>query len=161
MSDEKKITLSDLSPERGAKPLSRRVGRGPGSGSGKTSGRGHKGQKSRSGGSLPPWFEGGQMPLYRRVPKRGFKPLRRVEKQVVNVGQLAGLAETEITLDVLRARGLVGSAKRPVKVLAVGELGRAITVQAHAFSAAAREKIERAGGRIEVIDFRSGGESSD
>lgn len=161
MSDEKKIALSDLSPDCGARKSSRRIGRGPGSGSGKTSGRGHKGQKSRSGGSLPPWFEGGQMPLYRRIPKRGFKPLRRVEKQVVNVGQLAELADTEITPDVLRARGLVGSAKRPVKVLAVGELSHAVTVHAHAFSGAAREKIEDAGGSCEVIDFRPGGGSSD
>lgn len=161
MSDEKKISLSDLSPESGARRSSRRVGRGPGSGRGKTSGRGHKGQKSRSGGTLPPWFEGGQMPLYRRVPKRGFKPLRKIESQVVNVGQLAALSEEEISPDLLRARGLVGSAKLPVKVLADGELGRAVTVRAHAFSGAAREKIEQAGGRVEVIDFRPGGESSD
>jgi large subunit ribosomal protein L15 len=101
------------------------------------------------------------MPLYRRVPKRGFKPLNKIEKQVVNLGQLAELADTEITPDVLRARGLVRSAKRPVKVLATGELERAITVRAHAFSGAARQKIEEAGGSTEVIDFRPGGESSD
>ena len=101
------------------------------------------------------------MPLYRRVPKRGFKPLNKVERQVVNVGQLADLAETEITPDLLRAHGLVGSEKRPVKILATGELNRAVAVRAHEFSGAARQKIEAAGGSAEVIDFRAGGESSD
>lgn len=158
---EKKITLADLSPAPGARGARRRLGRGPGSGSGKTSGRGHKGQKSRSGGAIPAWFEGGQMPLYRRVPKRGFKPLRRVENQVVNVSQLSELEETDISPEVLRARGLVGSLRRPVKVLGDGELDRAVTVQAHAFSAAARQKIEEAGGSARVIAFRSGSEPSD
>lgn len=156
MSEDKKVTLSGLSPARGARSSRKRVGRGPGSGAGKTSGRGHKGQKSRSGGSIPPWFEGGQMPLHRRVPKRGFKPLRRVEYQVVNVRQLAELEESEITPAVLRARGLIGSLRRPVKVLGNGGLDRAMVVRAHAFSRRAREKVERAGGSIEVIAVRSG-----
>jgi len=158
---KKKVTLSDLSPAAGARGSRRRVGRGPGSGSGKTSGRGHKGQKSRSGGSIPAWFEGGQMPLYRRVPKRGFKPLRRVENQAVNVSQLAELDETEISPEVMRAHGLVGSLRRPIKVLGDGELGRAVTVQAQAFSASARQKIEEAGGSAQVIAVRSGNEPSD
>jgi len=158
---KKKVTLSDLSPAAGARGARRRVGRGPGSGSGKTSGRGHKGQKSRSGGSIPAWFEGGQMPLYRRVPKRGFKPLRRVENQAVNVSQLAELDETEISPEVMRAHGLVGSLRRPIKVLGDGELGRAVTVQAQAFSASARQKIEEAGGSAQVIAVRSGNEPSD
>lgn len=158
---EKKLSLADLSPADGARGTRRRVGRGPGSGSGKTSGRGHKGQKSRSGGSIPAWFEGGQMPLYRRVPKRGFKPLRRVENQVVNVSQLAQLEETEISPEVMRAHGLIGSLRRPVKVLGVGELERAVTAQAHAFSATARQKIEGAGGSAQVIALRSGNEPSD
>ena len=158
---KKKVTLSDLSPAAGARGARRRVGRGPGSGSGKTSGRGHKGQKSRSGGSIPAWFEGGQMPLYRRIPKRGFKPLRRMENQAVNVSQLAELDETEISPEVMRAHGLVGSLRRPIKVLGDGELGRAVTVQAQAFSASARQKIEEAGGSAQVIAVRSGNEPSD
>jgi large subunit ribosomal protein L15 len=101
------------------------------------------------------------MPLYRRVPKRGFKPLRRVENQVVNVSQLAELEETEISPEVMRAHGLVGSLRRPVKVLGDGELDRAVTVQAQAFSATARQKIEKAGGGAEVIALRSGSEPSD
>ncbi len=96
------------------------------------------------------------MPLHRRVPKRGFKPLRRVEYQVVNVRQLAELEESEITPAVLRARGLIGSLRRPVKVLGNGGLDRAMVVRAHAFSRRAREKVERAGGSIEVIAVRSG-----
>ena len=158
---EEKLGLSELSPTSGARGSRKRLGRGPGSGSGKTSGRGHKGQKSRSGGSLPAWFEGGQMPLYRRVPKRGFKPLRRVEYQVVNVSQLETLDEDEISPPVMRSRGLTGTLRRPVKVLGDGELGRAVKVQAHAFSTTAREKIEAAGGTAEIIDFQSGSEPSD
>jgi large subunit ribosomal protein L15 len=101
------------------------------------------------------------MPLYRRVPKRGFKPLRRVENQAVNVSQLAELDETEISPEVMRAHGIVGSLRRPIKVLGDGELGRAVTVQAQAFSASARQKIEEAGGSAQVIAVRSGNEPSD
>jgi large subunit ribosomal protein L15 len=101
------------------------------------------------------------MPLHRRVPKRGFKPLRRVEYQVVNVGQLAAVEENEISPETLRSRGLIGTVRRPVKVLAVGDLDRALTVRAHAFSAAARAKIESAGGRAEVVDGRSDSGQSD
>lgn len=101
------------------------------------------------------------MPLYRRVPKRGFKPLRRVEYQIVNVWQLAELEETEVSPEVLRRRGLVGSLGRPVKVLGNGELERSLVVRAHAFSGTARQKIEAAGGSVVVIAFPSGDESGD
>jgi large subunit ribosomal protein L15 len=161
MSEDSKLSLSDLSPAAGARGGRKRIGRGPGSGSGKTAGRGHKGQKARSGGTIPAWFEGGQMPLYRRVPKRGFKPLRRVEYQIVNVWQLAELEETEVSPEVLRRRGLVGSLRRPVKVLGNGELERSLVVRAHAFSGTARQKIEAAGGSVVVIAFPSGDESGD
>ena len=153
--------LNNLKPARGAKKNRKRIGRGPGSGHGTTATRGSNGQKSRAGGSRKGWFEGGQMPLYRRVPKRGFKPLRRVEYQVVNVGQLAAVEESEISPESLRSRGLIGTLRRPVKVLAVGNLDRALTVRAHAFSAAARAKIESAGGRAEVVDERSDSGQSD
>lgn len=110
---------------------------------------------------MPAWFEGGQMPLYRRVPKRGFKPLRRVENQVVNVGQFEELEETVISPKVMRSRGLIGSLRRPIKVLGDGNLDRAITVQAQAFSATARQKIEQAGGSAHFIAVESGSEPSD
>ena len=149
---EKKVTLADLSPAAGARGARRRVGRGPGSGSGKTSGRGHKGQKSRSGGSIPAWFEGGQMPLYRRTPKRGFKNPNRKEWSVVNLDDLGRVEGTDVDPDTLRASGLISTLKHPVKVLARGDADRAMTVRAHAFSAAAREKIEAAGGTAQVIE---------
>ncbi len=152
MSDEDRIGLHNLEPPEGAKSAPKRVGRGTGSGSGKTSGRGHKGQKARSGTRIPAWFEGGQMPLYRRTPKRGFRPRNRVEYRIVNVGDLVGLEETEVTPELLRARGLIASGRRPVKILGDGEVERALTVRAHAFSAGARRKIEDAGGTAETIE---------
>lgn len=151
MADEKRIGLDNLSPAPGSRSQRKRVGRGRGSGLGKTSGRGHKGQKSRSGASIPAWFEGGQMPLYRRVPKRGFKPINRREYQIVNVSGLADVAGTQFGPEELEAIGLIRSADKPVKILGKGSLGRAVTVRAHAFSGAAKEKIEADGGTAELI----------
>jgi len=143
--------LHDLSPAKGSHRNRKRVGRGPGSGTGKTSGRGEKGQKARSGGSVHAYFEGGQMPLVRRIPKRGFSNQNRVEYQVVNVRDLDRL-EGKVDVVALRAAGLVGSARKPVKVLGQGELTKALEVEAHAFSKSAREKIEAAGGSVSLAD---------
>jgi len=143
--------LHDLKPAPGSHRNRKRIGRGPGSGTGKTSGRGQKGQKARSGASIPAGFEGGQMPLQRRIPKGGFTPLNRVEYQVVNVRTLEEMAESDITPKVLKARGLIGSVKEPVKVLGTGEVTRALKVTAHAFSASARRKIEAAGGSVTAV----------
>ena len=147
------MSLSDLKPPKGAKHAKKRIGRGQGSGNGKTAGRGHKGAQSRSGYKFKRGFEGGQMPLHRRVPKRGFHNPTRVEYDVVNVDTLAERFEagTVVTPDLLRERGLVGGGKRPVKVLARGELGKALTVHAHKFSGKAAEKIAAAGGKAEVL----------
>ena len=142
--------LHDLSPVPGSHRDRKRVGRGPGSGTGKTSGRGEKGQNSRSGGGVPAGFEGGQMPLHRRIPKRGFHSRNRVEYQVVNVGHLGGL-EGDVDPVALREAGLIRSLRKPVKVLGVGEVSSALNVSAHAFSGSAREKIEAAGGSATVI----------
>lgn len=144
--------LHDLSPAPGSKHARKRVGRGPGSGTGKTSGRGQKGQKARSGASIPAGFEGGQMPLHRRIPKRGFTPLSRTDYHVVNIRDLALLEDTEIDPQLLRKRGLIGSRKWPVKILGSGELDRAVTVRAHAFSGSAQSKIEAAGGSVTLVD---------
>lgn len=154
MSDDRHVGLENLSPAPGSKKSSRRVGRGPGSGRGKTAGRGHKGQKARSGGrkEIGIWFEGGQMPLYRRLPKRGFTNPNRVENQIVNLRDLAMVDADSIGPEELRARGLVSGTRRPIKILGKGDVERALTVRAHAFSASAREKIEAAGGRVEVLD---------
>jgi large subunit ribosomal protein L15 len=140
--------LESIKRPEGVTKKAKRVGRGPGSGVGKTAGRGHKGQKSRSGGSTKPWFEGGQMPLQRRVPKRGFRPYRRVEYQVVNVRDLEKVKGDEATPETMKAAGLIGSLRKPVKILGEGEIGRAISVKAHAFSRTAREKIEKSGGGV-------------
>jgi large subunit ribosomal protein L15 len=137
---------------KGAKRTAKRVGRGPGSGVGKTAGRGHKGQKSRSGGSTKPWFEGGQMPLQRRLPKRGFSPYKRVEYQPVNVNALERIDGDEANLETMKAAGLIGSLRRPVKILGHGEISRSLKVTAHAFSRTAREKIEKAGGEVSEAD---------
>lgn len=141
--------LHDLSPTPGSHRDRKRLGRGPGSGTGKTAGRGEKGQKARSGGSVRPGFEGGQMPLHRRIPKRGFHNRNRVEYQVVNVGDLAGL-DGAVTPATLREAGLIGSLRKPVKVLGNGELEKTLQVTAHAFSESARKKIEAAGGTATV-----------
>jgi len=130
------------------------VGRGPGSGTGKTSARGQKGQKSRTGGKVHPRFEGGQMPLIRRIPKRGFTNLNRVEYQVVNVRDLERF-DGEVSPEALKAAGLIGSMSKPVKILGVGEVAKALTVSAHAFSGSARSKIEGAGGSATVISRES------
>jgi large subunit ribosomal protein L15 len=147
------MKLHELSPAKGSKHSRKRVGRGPGSGLGKTAGKGEKGQKSRSGYSRRPGFEGGQMPLLRRVPKRGFTNIWKVEVAVVNIGDLADLPENigAITPEALAERGLVRRG-RPVKVLGNGELSKALTVSAHKFSASARAKIEAAGGRCEELE---------
>jgi len=121
-----------------------------GSGMGKTSTRGHKGQGSRSGSRLMRGFEGGQMPLHRRLPKRGFVNIFRTEYEVVNLEKLASLSDSEITPEVLRQAGMVSSKKSLVKVLGQGELSKALTVHAHKFSKSAQEKIERAGGKVVV-----------
>lgn len=140
--------LESIRRPEGAGRSSKRRGRGPGSGLGKTAGRGHKGQKSRSGGSTKPWFEGGQMPLQRRLPKRGFRPYKRVEYQVVNVRDLERVQGDEVNPETLKAAGLIASLRRPVKILGEGEVGRAVNVTAHAFSRTARDKIEKAGGQV-------------
>jgi large subunit ribosomal protein L15 len=146
------MDLSNLRPPKGATHSKKRVGRGQGSGQGVQSGRGHKGAKSRSGFHHKRGFEGGQMPLHRRVPKRGFNNIFRVEFEVVNLDTLEERfdAGSEITIDMLRERGLVGRTGR-VKVLARGELSKALTVHAHKFSGKAAESIAAAGGRVEVV----------
>jgi large subunit ribosomal protein L15 len=146
------MDLSNLKPPRGAKHAKKRVGRGQGSGQGKTAGRGHKGAKSRSGFKHKRGFEGGQMPLHRRVPKRGFHNPFRETYEVVNLDTIAERFEpgTEITPDLLREHGLVGRHGH-VKVLARGDIGKAFTVRAHKFSGKAAEKIAGAGGKAEVI----------
>ncbi|HEX6899631.1 MAG TPA: 50S ribosomal protein L15 [Thermoanaerobaculia bacterium] len=143
------MKLHELSPAKGSKHARKRVGRGPGSGLGKTSGRGEKGQKSRTGYSSRPGFEGGQMPLVRRVPKRGFTNIWKTEYSVVNLSQLADF-EGDVTPEALRERGLVRSGKK-VKVLGDGEIGKPLRVVADKFSKSAREKIEAAGGRCEEL----------
>jgi large subunit ribosomal protein L15 len=144
------MNLSNIRAPKGSTEKVKRVGRGMGSGMGKTSARGHKGQHSRSGSSFMRGFEGGQMPLHRRVPKRGFTNIFKKEFSIINLEKLASLGETSITLEVLKNAGL---AKRglPVKVLGDGELKSALTVQAHKFSKSAQEKIEKAGGKVEVV----------
>ncbi len=144
------MNLSTIKAPRKATEKRKRVGRGMGSGMGKTSTRGHKGQGSRSGSRLLRGFEGGQMPLHRRLPKRGFKNIFRVEYAIVNLDRLATLGETEITPDVLKKAGVV-SGNKPVKILGDGELKSAITVRAHKFSKSAQEKITKAGGKFEVL----------
>ncbi|HEY0555947.1 MAG TPA: 50S ribosomal protein L15 [Thermoanaerobaculia bacterium] len=143
------MKLHELSPAKGSKHSKKRVGRGPGSGLGKTAGRGEKGQKSRTGYSGRPGFEGGQMPLVRRVPKRGFTNIWRREYAVVNLSQLAEL-EGDITPETLREAGLVRSGRK-VKVLGDGEIAKPLNVVADKFSKSAREKIEAAGGRCEEL----------
>jgi large subunit ribosomal protein L15 len=142
------MNLSNLRAPKKANSNKKRVGRGMGSGMGKTSTRGHKGQGSRSGSSLMRGFEGGQMPLHRRLPKRGFTNIFKTEYEVVNIERLASLKETEITPDVLRKAGVVSVKNSLVKVLGQGEVAKAITVSAHKFSKSAQEKIEKAGGKI-------------
>jgi large subunit ribosomal protein L15 len=143
------VGLHNLAKPRGTSSTPKRKGRGPGSGWGKTAGRGHKGQRARKSGNVRPGFEGGQMPLIRRLPKRGFINPYKVDSQVVNVRDLAELKDGEITPATLFAAGLVGRPDRPVKILGTGDAARAYVVQGCAFSESARQKIEQAGGRIE------------
>jgi large subunit ribosomal protein L15 len=155
VADTEKIGLHNLTPAPGSHRNRKRLGRGPGSGKGKTSGKGHKGSKARAGhhgpGGGKPHFEGGQMPLTRRVPKRGFTNPFRVEYQVVRLDDLARLPEgTEATPQSLAEAGVIRARKGPVKVLANGELDRAVTVRGVKVSAGAREKIVAAGGRVEA-----------
>jgi large subunit ribosomal protein L15 len=144
------MNLSTIRAPRKASEKKKRVGRGMGSGMGKTSARGHKGQRSRSGSRLLRGFEGGQMPLHRRLPKRGFTNIFREEYAVVNLDRLEALGETEITPEVLKKAGVVHT-KKPIKILGNGELKTAITVRAHKFSKTAQEKITKAGGKFEVL----------
>lgn len=145
-----KITLSNLKPARGSHRTRKRLGRGPGSGLGKTSGRGNKGSKARAGGATNPGFEGGQMPMYRRLPKRGFTNPYKVTAQVINLHQLGKLPVTELTPEVLLAAGLVSRLGAPIKLLATGEADRAYIIRGIALSASAKAKIEAAGGTVEA-----------
>ena len=147
------MDLSNLRPPKGAKHPKKRVGRGHGSGTGVTAGRGSKGAKSRSGFKRKRGFEGGQMPLHRRVPKRGFHNPFRVEYAVVNLDAIAARFEagTEVTPELLREAGLVRDRQAPVKVLGRGELAKAFTIKAHKFSGRAAERIAAAGGTAEVL----------
>ncbi len=146
------MELHSLSPKPGSRKARKRVGRGPGSGHGKTAGRGHKGAGSRSGTTWRRNFEGGQMPLVRRLPKRGFTNIFRTEHAIVNVAQLERFPNgSEVTPDVLLAEGIVSKLGDGVKVLGKGSLTRKLTVKAHAFSKKAKELIEAAGGVCEVI----------
>jgi large subunit ribosomal protein L15 len=145
------MRLDELKPAPGARKKVKRVGRGPGSGSGKTASKGHKGQKARSGGVKGPGFEGGQMPLQRRLPKRGFHNLFRKEYAVINLRDLVEMSGT-ITPETLVASGLLKKRdSKAVKILGVGDLKAALTVRAHKFSKSASDKIQAAGGKAEVI----------
>lgn len=146
------MNLNDLKPAPGSKKKNKRVGRGDGSGHGKTSCRGHKGQGARSGGGTRPGFEGGQMPLQRRVPKRGFHNPFRTRMSLVNLGQLEIFASgSEITPELLVEHGLVRGKRAKIKILADGSLSKSLTVRAHGFSSKAKEKIETLGGKAELI----------
>ena len=138
------MALNNLRPPKGMKHAKKRIGRGQGSGNGKTAGRGHKGAKSRSGFTFKRGFEGGQMPLHRRVPKRGFHNPFRVEYEVVNL-------DTVVTLELLAEHRLISGTKKKLKVLGRGEVGKALTVRAHKFSGKAAEKIAAAGGATEQL----------
>jgi len=146
------LRQNDLTPPPGAKHARKRVGRGLGSGHGRFSGRGQKGQKGRAGPGIHPYFEGGQLPLHRRLPgKRGFTNIFKTEYSVVNVGKLNVFeAGSVVGLDELTGAGLVSSRSKPIKILGTGELDRALTVKADGFSGTAREKILAAGGTVEV-----------
>lgn len=152
MATNEKIGLHNLAAAPGSHRNRKRIGRGPGSGTGKTSGKGHKGIKARAGhhgpGGGKPQFEGGQMPLTRRLPKRGFTSPFRVESQVVRLGDLAQFEGTEITIETLVGAGLIRTGKGDAKVLANGEIGQAITVRGIKVSSGAREKIVAAGGTV-------------
>lgn len=147
------MRLGQLKPAPGAKRSRKRVGNGVATGKGGTCGRGHKGQKSRSGASIPARFEGGQMPLQRRLPKRGFHNKFRVERQVVNVRDIEARFEAgaEINPEVLMDRGLVNNLNKPIKLLGDGELTKSLKITVHACSKKAKEVVEKAGGEVQVI----------
>jgi len=146
------MQLNTLKPAVGATRDRKRIGRGPGSGHGKTATKGHKGQKARSGGSIKPGFEGGQMPMQRRLPKRGFEPLSRKEFVVINISQLNDFdAGSTVDPAAIISRGLASNIRDGIKVLAKGVITKALTVKAHKFSAAAKEQIIAAGGSVEEI----------
>ena len=147
------MELHDLAPMEGSKKERKRIGRGPASGQGKTAGKGHKGQKARSGGNVRAGFEGGQMPLQRRLPKRGFNNIFAKKIVLVNVSDLAAKFEdgAVVDIDALKAAGLVKNGFDGVKILGNGELNKKLEVKVNAFSASAKEKIEAAGGKTEVI----------
>ncbi len=146
------MKLHDMKPAEGARKKRKRVGRGTGSGHGKTSGRGHDGQNSRSGGGVRLGFEGGQIPLFQRLPKRGFTNINRKEYAIVNLDTLNRFdAGTEVTPELLLESGIVSKAKSGIKILGNGTLDKKITVKAHKFSASAKEAIEKAGGQTEVV----------
>ena len=147
------MKLHELSPANGSTKERKRIGRGTGSGQGKTAGKGHKGQKARAGRGMRPGFEGGQMPLQRRIPKRGFVNIFRTEMAIVNVAKLEKYFEAgeTVTVEALVEKGLVKKVLDGVKVLGNGDITKALTVQANAFSESAKAKIEAAGGKTEVI----------
>ena len=146
------MRLDKLQPAEGSKFAPKRVGRGIGSGTGKTSGKGHKGQNARSGGGVRPGFEGGQMPLYRRLPKRGFNNIFAKQYVTINVSDLERFENgTEVTAELLKETGVVSKVMDGIKILGRGELTKKLTVKAAKFTASASEKIEKAGGKAEVI----------
>ena len=145
-----KISLSTLRPARGATHNSKRLGRGPGSGKGKTSGKGHKGHKARQAGNTNPGFEGGQMPMYRRLPKRGFTNPFKVTAVPINLARLSAVPGGDVTPEALVAAGLISNAEQAIKILGTGEAARAYTVRGIPVSASARAKIEAAGGSVEA-----------
>ncbi|WP_077210492.1 50S ribosomal protein L15 [Bacillus dakarensis] len=146
------MKLHELKPAEGSRKERKRLGRGIGSGQGKTAGKGHKGQNARSGGGVRPGFEGGQTPLYRRLPKRGFTNINRKEFAIVNLDVLNRFEDgTEVTPELLIETGVVSNEKAGIKILAKGKVEKKLSVKAHKFSSAAKEAIEAAGGKTEVI----------
>ncbi len=146
------VKIHELKPSKGARSEKKRVGRGPGSGHGQTSGRGDKGQKARAGGHVQPWFEGGQLPLHRRVPKRGFTNIFRQEYAIINLKDLSRFeAGSSLAPGFFWEQGMIKHRNDLVKILGEGEISQALTISAHKFSRSAIQKIEAAGGRAEVI----------
>jgi len=146
------MRIHNLSPLKGSRKMKKRVGRGPGSGHGKTSCRGHKGQKSRSGGSIPPGFEGGQMPLQRRLPKRGFTNIFKKNYALINIRDLKRFgSNSDVDVEALKTAGLVKRVRDRVKLLGDGEISHPVMIKVNKVSKTAREKIEAAGGKVEVI----------
>jgi large subunit ribosomal protein L15 len=149
-----KMDLNTIQPVEGSTRKRKRIGRGQGSGHGKTSTKGHKGQKARSGGSIKAGFEGGQMPMQRRLPKRGFTPLSKIEFSLVKLYQLEIFTSgSTVTINDMIQAGLLSQKDKTVKILADGELSKSLTIQAHKFSTAAKEKISAAGGSVQELSF--------